>query len=89
MYPFTLGSNIGTTITGIMAALTSTTAEELRNSLQIALCHTFFNVLGMLMEKIRSNDRVYFFYRYSYLVSGTNYAQCSNNISKKIRRNHC
>ena len=47
MYPFTLGSNIGTTITGIMAALTSTTAQELRNSLQIALCHTFFNIFGM------------------------------------------
>jgi len=46
MYPFTLGSNIGTTITGIMAALTATTAKELRNSLQIALCHTFFNLFG-------------------------------------------
>ncbi|UJR28994.1 hypothetical protein I4U23_010212 [Adineta vaga] len=49
MYPFTLGSNIGTTITGIMAALTATTALELRNSLQIALCHTFFNVFGILL----------------------------------------
>ncbi|CAF1500886.1 unnamed protein product [Rotaria sordida] len=49
MYPFTLGSNIGTTITGIMAALTATTAQELRNSLQIALCHTFFNVLGIII----------------------------------------
>ena len=46
MYPFTLGSNIGTTVTGIMAALTSTTPIELRNSLQIALCHTFFNIFG-------------------------------------------
>jgi sodium-dependent phosphate cotransporter len=51
MYPFTLGSNIGTTITGIMAALTSTTAIELRNSLQIALCHTFFNILGILTKE--------------------------------------
>ncbi|CAF2989825.1 unnamed protein product [Rotaria sp. Silwood2] len=49
MYPFTLGSNIGTTITGIMAALTATTALELRNSLQIALCHTFFNVFGIII----------------------------------------
>ncbi|CAF1110963.1 unnamed protein product [Rotaria sp. Silwood1] len=49
MYPFTLGSNIGTTITGIMAALTATTAQELRNSLQIALCHTFFNIFGILI----------------------------------------
>lgn len=54
MYPFTLGSNIGTTITGIMAALTSTTAIELRNSLQIALCHTFFNILGIFFGE-RSN----------------------------------
>ncbi|CAF3408018.1 unnamed protein product [Rotaria socialis] len=49
VYPFTLGSNIGTTITGIMAALTATTALELRNSLQIALCHTFFNIFGILI----------------------------------------
>ncbi|CAF0731055.1 unnamed protein product [Adineta steineri] len=49
MYPFTLGSNIGTTITGMMAALTATTAQELRNSLQIALCHTFFNIFGILL----------------------------------------
>ena len=61
MYPFTLGSNIGTTITGIMAALTSTTAIELRNSLQIALCHTFFNILGILTKKIRSNEFVFIF----------------------------
>ena len=46
VYPFTLGSNIGTTITGILAALTATGAEELKNSLQIALCHTFFNIIG-------------------------------------------
>jgi sodium-dependent phosphate cotransporter len=46
VYPFTLGSNIGTTITGILAALTANTPKELRNSLQIALCHTFFNIFG-------------------------------------------
>ncbi len=46
VYPFTLGSNIGTTITGIMAALTATTALDLKHSLQIALCHTFFNIFG-------------------------------------------
>ena len=54
MYPFTLGSNIGTTITGIMAALTATTPQELRNSLQIALCHTFFNIFGMSSIEILS-----------------------------------
>ncbi|CAF1547039.1 unnamed protein product [Rotaria magnacalcarata] len=49
VYPFTIGSNIGTTITGIMAALTATSEKDLRNSLQIALCHTFFNVIGILI----------------------------------------
>ncbi|CAF1522363.1 unnamed protein product [Rotaria sordida] len=49
VYPFTLGSNIGTTITGIMAALTATSEKDLRNSLQIALCHTFFNIIGILI----------------------------------------
>ena len=46
VYPFTIGSNVGTTITGIMAALTAKSARELKNSLQIALCHTFFNIFG-------------------------------------------
>lgn len=46
VYPFTLGSNIGTTVTGILAALTASTPQDLRNSLQIALCHTFFNIIG-------------------------------------------
>ncbi|CAF0930335.1 unnamed protein product [Didymodactylos carnosus] len=46
VYPFTLGSNIGTTITGIMAALTAKSVLELRNPLQIALCHTAFNITG-------------------------------------------
>ncbi|CAF1352594.1 unnamed protein product, partial [Didymodactylos carnosus] len=49
VYPFTLGSNIGTTITGIMAALTAHSPIELQNSLQIALCHTFFNILGIVL----------------------------------------
>jgi len=75
MYPFTLGSNIGTTITGIMAALTATTALELRNSLQIALCHTFFNIFGMFKMKTISKYRLIFcLFRYSYLVSNTNNA---------------
>lgn len=46
VYPFTLGSNIGTTITGILAAFTSNSPSELKNSLQIALCHSFFNIIG-------------------------------------------
>jgi len=40
VYPFVLGSNIETTMTGIMAALTTNSATELR----IALCHAFLNI---------------------------------------------
>ncbi|XP_012407755.1 sodium-dependent phosphate transport protein 2B isoform X2 [Sarcophilus harrisii] len=47
-YPLTLGSNIGTTTTAILAALASP-GSTLRNSLQIALCHFFFNVSGILL----------------------------------------
>nr|prf Na/P cotransport protein NaPi-II [Pseudopleuronectes americanus] len=47
-YPLTLGSNIGTTTTAILAAMASP-AEKLKESLQIALCHFFFNVMGFLL----------------------------------------
>ncbi|XP_051821865.1 sodium-dependent phosphate transport protein 2B-like [Antechinus flavipes] len=47
-YPLTLGSNIGTTTTAILAALASP-GSTLHNSLQIALCHFFFNVSGILL----------------------------------------
>lgn len=48
MYPLTLGSNIGTTVTGIMAAM-STQGPYVRDALQIALCHLFFNLTGTLL----------------------------------------
>lgn len=48
MYPLTLGSNIGTTATGILAALASSTST-MRFALQIALCHLFFNITGILL----------------------------------------
>lgn len=48
MYPLTLGSNIGTTVTGILAAL-SQQGDHLANALQIALCHLFFNVTGIIL----------------------------------------
>ena len=60
VYPFTLGSNIGTTITGIMAALTATGAKELKNSLQIALCHTFFNIFGQTNANMTQTPRMCF-----------------------------
>ncbi|XP_039608822.1 sodium-dependent phosphate transport protein 2B-like [Polypterus senegalus] len=47
-YPLTLGSNIGTTTTAILAALASP-GDTLANSLQIALCHFFFNISGILL----------------------------------------
>jgi sodium-dependent phosphate cotransporter len=47
-YPLTLGSNLGTTTTGLMAAL-AVDGDRLRDSLQIALCHTVFNICGILL----------------------------------------
>ena len=47
MFPLTLGANIGTTITGILAALAS--KGDFRHALQIALCHLFFNISGILL----------------------------------------
>lgn len=52
MYPLTLGSNIGTTTTGILAALATDTSGgyiHLQNSLQVAMCHLFFNLSGILL----------------------------------------
>ncbi|XP_047444277.1 solute carrier family 34 member 2b [Mugil cephalus] len=47
-YPLTLGSNIGTTTTALLAAMASP-PEKLSNSLQIALCHFFFNIMGIIL----------------------------------------
>ncbi|XP_069600746.1 sodium-dependent phosphate transport protein 2B isoform X2 [Ranitomeya imitator] len=47
-YPLTLGSNIGTTTTALLAALASP-GDTLQNSVQIALCHLFFNISGILI----------------------------------------
>ena len=48
MYPLTLGANIGTTMTGVLAALASP-ADRLPLAIQIALCHLLFNVSGILL----------------------------------------
>jgi len=45
MYPLTLGANIGTTMTAIMAALVT----EGTQSLQVALAHLFFNLTGIVI----------------------------------------
>ncbi|XP_029626046.1 sodium-dependent phosphate transport protein 2A-like [Salmo trutta] len=47
-YPLTLGSNIGTTATAILAALASP-GDKLAAAFQVALCHFFFNILGILL----------------------------------------
>lgn len=48
IYPFTLGANIGTTVTSLLAA-TSVTGDRAIPSLEIALVHLFFNLLGVLI----------------------------------------
>jgi len=48
MYPLTLGSNIGTTTTAILAALASD-SDVLYLTLQVALAHFFFNISGILL----------------------------------------
>jgi len=48
VYPLTLGSNIGTTVTSILAAFTAD-ANMVRYTLQISLCHLFFNITGILI----------------------------------------
>uniref|UniRef100_A0A3B3WU21 Sodium-dependent phosphate transport protein 2A n=1 Tax=Poecilia mexicana TaxID=48701 RepID=A0A3B3WU21_9TELE len=47
-YPLTLGSNIGTTATALLAALASP-GNKIVASIQIALCHLLFNVFGILL----------------------------------------
>merc|ERR1712062_575109 len=46
MFPITLGANVGTTTTGIMAAMGS---SELVTALTVAFCHLYFNVFGILI----------------------------------------
>ena len=47
MYPLTLGANIGTTVTGLLAATVAT--SNARESLQVALVHLFFNIFGIVL----------------------------------------
>merc|ERR1712167_8603 len=46
MYPTVLGANIGTTITGVLAALAAD-GSKLAITLQVAYCHLFFNLSGI------------------------------------------
>jgi len=47
-YPLTLGSNLGTTTTSILASFAAG-GDKVQNALQIALVHLFFNLTGILM----------------------------------------
>ncbi|XP_002741835.2 sodium-dependent phosphate transport protein 2B-like [Saccoglossus kowalevskii] len=47
-YPLTLGANIGTTGTGLLAAMASSDGK-LASALQIAFCHLLFNISGILI----------------------------------------
>jgi len=73
MYPLTLGANIGTTTTAILAALAQST-EAIPNSLQISLCHLFFNISGILL-----------FFPIPYLRFPINMAKFLGNQTAKYR----
>lgn len=45
MLPLTLGANLGTTFTAFLSALVTSTVP----AIQIALCHLFFNIFGILI----------------------------------------
>ncbi|MDO8825806.1 Na/Pi symporter [Methylophaga sp.] len=48
IYPFTLGANVGTTITALLAA-TAISGPTAELALQIALVHLFFNLMAILL----------------------------------------
>ncbi|MDF1795480.1 MAG: Na/Pi symporter [Coxiellaceae bacterium] len=47
MFPLTLGANMGTTVTGLLAAYAATSHPK--QALQVALAHVAFNVIGTLL----------------------------------------
>ena len=49
IYPLFLGSNIGTTCTSMLAALTQSGSDQFKATVQGALVHLFFNIFGILM----------------------------------------
>merc|ERR1711988_1174469 len=48
MYPTVLGANIGTTVTGVLAALAAS-ASKLHLTLQVAFAHLMFNITGIII----------------------------------------
>lgn len=51
VFPYMLGSNVGTTATAVLAALVAVAGGEpdAQAGLTVALCHTLFNVFGILL----------------------------------------
>lgn len=81
MYPLTLGSNIGTTGTSILAALAQ--PDNFLLALQVSLCHLFFNLIGIsiwypvpfmrkvpirLAKNLGNNTAKYRWFAFVYLV---------------------
>lgn len=48
VYPVVLGANIGTTMTAVLAALASD-ADKIGITLEVAYCHLFFNLSGIIL----------------------------------------
>jgi len=46
MFPFTIGANVGTTVTGILSALAS---SNIATGMTVALSHLLFNIIGFLI----------------------------------------
>ncbi|XP_002741949.1 sodium-dependent phosphate transport protein 2B-like [Saccoglossus kowalevskii] len=49
MYPLTLGANLGTTFTSLLAAFASSDSQDFEEGVQIALCHLFFNLTAIVI----------------------------------------
>ena len=47
-YPLILGANVGTAARGIMAAV-SAYGDNIHSALQLAFCHMFFNISGLIL----------------------------------------
>lgn len=73
VYPLTLGANIGTTTTAILASLAAE-GKSLHPSIQIALCHFFFNITGVIL-----------FYPVPFLRFPIRMAKVLGNITAKYR----
>ncbi|UYV62402.1 SLC34A2 [Cordylochernes scorpioides] len=73
MYPLTLGSNLGTTTTSILAAFAAPSAK-IKDTLQIAFCHLLFNLSGILL-----------FYPIPYLRFPIGLARALGNLTASYR----